>query len=160
MSGKFTRASVLLFSTGLILTLVVGCATSQRPAAPASPVTTAFSPVPPTATPSALYTATVMATEREATATPTESAPQPTAAPTTRPGCFSREELIEDARELAHILESTHPDPYIRGGGKIAFRRRLHQLLNAIPEDGMTRDEFVRLLRPFIAAVGDGHTVI
>jgi hypothetical protein len=101
-----------------------------------------------------------MATEREATATPTESAPQPTAAPTTRPGCFSREELIEDARELAHILESTHPDPYIRGGGKIAFRRRLHQLLNAIPEDGMTRDEFVRLLRPFIAAVGDGHTVI
>jgi hypothetical protein len=80
--------------------------------------------------------------------------------PTKQPGYFSREYLIEDARQLAEILESTHPDPYIRGGGKIAFHRRLQQLLNAIPEGGMTRDEFVHLLRPFIAAVGDGHTRI
>jgi hypothetical protein len=67
---------------------------------------------------------------------------------------------MQDARQLADVLESTHPDPYIRGGGKIAFHRRLHQLLKAIPEEGMTRDEFVRLLRPFVAAVGDGHTNI
>jgi hypothetical protein len=87
------------------------------------------------------------------TATPIAS---PT--PATRAGYHSRDELIQDARQLAHILESTHPDPYIRGGGKIAFHRRLHQILNAIPEEGMTRDEFVRLLRPFIASVGDGHT--
>jgi hypothetical protein len=94
---------------------------------------------------------------------PTEAVPDPTATVvtrTTRPGAFSREELIEDARQLAEILESAHPDPYIRGGGKIAFHRRLHQLLNAIPDEGMTRDGFVGLLSPFIAAVGDGHTEI
>jgi hypothetical protein len=105
---------------------------------------------------------TVVATAQP-TATPIEVIPEttvPLCTPATRPGCFSRDELIQDARQLAHILESTHPDPYIRGGGKIAFHRRLDQLLNAIPEEGMTRDEFVRLLRPFIAAIGDGHTDI
>jgi len=99
----------------------------------------------------------------QATTTLVKTSLQPTeiiATPTKQPGYFSREYLIEDARQLAEILESTHPDPYIRGGGKIAFHRRLQQLLNAIPEGGMTRDEFVHLLRPFIAAVGDGHTRI
>ena len=102
--------------------------------------------------------ATAVATQQQPVAIPTTAAPQPTAAPTTRPGYFSREQLIEDARQLAQIIEDTHPDPYIRGGGKIAFHRRLQRLLNAIPEEGMTRDEFIRLLRPFIAAVGDAHT--
>ncbi len=83
-----------------------------------------------------------------------------TATPTARPGYYSREQLIEDARQLATILENTHPDPYIRGGGRIAFHRRLQQLLNAIPAEGMTKEEFVSLLRPFIAAVGDAHTLI
>jgi hypothetical protein len=105
---------------------------------------------------------TVVVTEQH-TSTPIDATPgtaltSPT--PTARPGYFSRNELIEDTRQLADILESTHPDPYIRGGGKIAFHRRLHQLLNAIPEEGMTKYEFVRLLRPFIAAIGDGHTDI
>jgi hypothetical protein len=35
--------------------------------------------------------------------------------------------------------------------------RRLQRLLEAIPEDGMAREEFVRLLRPFVA-VGDAQT--
>jgi hypothetical protein len=160
MSREFTKASILICSTGLILTLVVGCAAVQPTIVPASPATTACTPLPLTATPSAVFTVTAVASEPGPTATPTEPAPQLTAAPTTRPGYFSREELIEDAREMADILESTHPDPYIRGGGKIAFHRRLHHLLNSIPEDGMRRDAFVRLLRPFIAAVGDGHTRI
>jgi hypothetical protein len=112
--------------------------------------------VPPTAVP----TATATAAQHESSATPTEIPPAATAAPTTRPGYFSRDQLIEDARQLADSLESAHPDPYIRGGGKIAFHRRLHELLSAIPEDGMTRDEFIRLLRPFVAAVGDAHTEI
>jgi hypothetical protein len=75
-----------------------------------------------------------------------------------KPGAFSRELLIADTRQLADILESAHPDPYINGGGRIAFHRRLHRVLNAIPEEGMTRDEFYRLLRPFVAGVGDMHT--
>ena len=77
---------------------------------------------------------------------------------TPKPGAFSREQLIADARQLADILESAHPDPYINGGGRIAFHRRLHRVLNAIPEEGMTRDGLYRLLRPFVAGIGDAHT--
>jgi predicted small lipoprotein YifL len=94
---------------------------------------------------------------------PTEAAPDPTATavvPTTRLGAFSQEHLIEDAWQLAEILESAHPDPYLRGGGRIAFHRRLQRLLEAIPAEGMTRDEFIRLLRPFIGTIGDSHTNI
>lgn len=73
---------------------------------------------------------------------------------------LTHDQLIEDTRQLADVIEGTHPDPYSGGGGRIAFHRRLHEVLYAIPEDGMTKDEFVRLLRPFVAAVGDQHTEI
>jgi hypothetical protein len=73
---------------------------------------------------------------------------------------LTHRELVEDVRQLADIIESAHPDPYSGGGGRIAFHRRLHQVLYAIPEEGMTKDEFVRLLRPFVAGVGDQHTEI
>ena len=62
--------------------------------------------------------------------------------------------------QLANVLESTHPDPYHHGGGRIAFHRRLHKVLDSIPQEGMTRDEFIKLLRPFVAAIGDQHTSI
>jgi hypothetical protein len=95
-----------------------------------------------------------------AAATP-EGQPTATAVvPTTQSGEFSREQLIEDAWQLAETIESVHPDPYIRGGGKIAFRRRLQRLLDAIPAEGMSSDEFLRLLHPFVAAIGDSHTYI
>lgn len=76
----------------------------------------------------------------------------------TKPGAFSRKQLIEDTRELARIIEDTHPEPYAAGGGRMAFHRRLHRVLNAIPDEGMTKDEFFRLVRPFVAGVGDAHT--
>ncbi len=71
---------------------------------------------------------------------------------------FTREQLIDDAQQLAEIIANVHPDPYFRGGGRIAYYRRLHRILEAIPTEGLTREQFVRLIRPFVAAVGDGHT--
>jgi hypothetical protein len=82
----------------------------------------------------------------------------PQAAIATRPGAISRMQLIEDARQLARTIEDTHPEPYQAGGGRMAFHRRLHRVLNAIPDEGMTKDEFFALVRPFVAAVGDAHT--
>jgi hypothetical protein len=73
---------------------------------------------------------------------------------------FTRDALIEDAYQLRDAIEETHPDPYINGGGKIAFHRRFHDLLERIPADGMTRDRFLGLLGPFVAAVGDSHTAV
>ncbi|MHC4117083.1 MAG: hypothetical protein ACYSWO_06215 [Planctomycetota bacterium] len=73
---------------------------------------------------------------------------------------ISRQLLVDDVRQMASILESTHPDPYFHGGGKIAFHRRMQNLIRTIPENGLTQTEFYRHLCPFVAAVGDGHTAL
>jgi len=44
-------------------------------------------------------------------APPSATEPPGAAAATARPGVFSRAELTEDARQLANILEASHPDP-------------------------------------------------
>ncbi len=66
--------------------------------------------------------------------------------------------LVADVRQLAEMIESIHPDPYINDGGKVAFHRRLQSTLAGIPVDGMTNVDFYRLLRPFVTAIGDAHT--
>jgi hypothetical protein len=71
---------------------------------------------------------------------------------------YPRHQLIEDARQLRDTIEQTHPDPYLNGGGKVAFHRRFHQMLCAIPQEGQTAAGFLRLLQPFVAAIGDSHT--
>jgi hypothetical protein len=73
---------------------------------------------------------------------------------------YSRDALIADARELAQTIESAHPDPFTRCGGRIPFYLELERILEEIPEAGLGRDEFVRRLRPLVAMVGDGHTLI
>jgi len=73
---------------------------------------------------------------------------------------FSPEELIADARQLTAIIEDTHPDPYKRIGGKVAYHAHFQHVLHAIPDEGMTKNEFISLLRSFIAAIGDSHTEI
>ncbi len=73
---------------------------------------------------------------------------------------LSRELLVEDAYRLRDTIEEAHPDPYMNGGGKIAFHRRFHEVLGQIPEQGMTAGEFLALLQPFVAAIGDSHTAV
>ena len=73
---------------------------------------------------------------------------------------FSKQQLIEDSRQLLSYLENIHPDPYLYSGGKVAFHRRFQNMLQSIPQQGMARDDFLRLLRPFVAAIKDGHTVL
>lgn len=73
---------------------------------------------------------------------------------------LSQFELIEDSRQMLNLLESVHPQPYLKSGGKIAFHRRYQSTLNAIPGSGMSREDFRGLLSPLVAAVGDGHTYV
>ena len=71
---------------------------------------------------------------------------------------ISRNFLVDDVRQLASILEITHPDPYQRGGGKVAFHRKMQDIIHAIPKEGLTKEEFYRHICPLLASVGDGHT--
>jgi len=73
---------------------------------------------------------------------------------------YPRQVLVEDAYQLRDAIEETHPDPYLNGGGKIAFHRRFNELMGKIPEDGMTSADFLALVQPFVAAVGDSHTAV
>ena len=73
---------------------------------------------------------------------------------------LSQSELIEDTRQMLDFIESVHPQPYLKSGGKMAFHRRYQNILNAIPETGMSREDFRALLSPLLAAVGDGHTYV
>jgi len=76
------------------------------------------------------------------------------------PPSFSKQALIDDCRELIRTIESVHPDPYSRAGGKIAFHRLFQRTLEAIPDTGMSRDEFFTLMEPLVAAIGDAHTAL
>jgi hypothetical protein len=71
---------------------------------------------------------------------------------------IDRDQCLADIRQLAETIEAAHPDPYTNGGGKIAFHRRLHDILGAVPDEGMTKNEFYRLICPLVASIGDMHT--
>lgn len=89
-----------------------------------------------------------------------------TTSPAARPSSASdsdplpRSELIRDVRQLSDLLESAHPDPYLYGGGKVAFHRRLQALIRSLPDAGLSRGEFRATLQPFVAQLGDGHTTL
>lgn len=66
---------------------------------------------------------------------------------------FTHEHLLEDARQVSQLIESAHPDPYIQGGGKIAYHLRLQELLYAFdlaarPPEGSLRSGPSRRLSP------------
>lgn len=69
-------------------------------------------------------------------------------------------ETQADLRQLRQYLESTHPDPYLRSGGMLAFRKRFADAEASLPPEGLDRAAFCRLLEPLLAQVGDGHTVV
>jgi hypothetical protein len=73
---------------------------------------------------------------------------------------ISREALIEDIRQLTDIIETAYPDPYFKGGGRIAYHRRLQKLIRSIPAEGMTVKGFNFCLMPFLASIKDGHTAL
>ncbi|MBT7094294.1 MAG: hypothetical protein HN936_13695, partial [Bacteroidetes bacterium] len=73
---------------------------------------------------------------------------------------YSKSELIEDTRQYVQLLETVHPDPYINGGGKIAFHRRFHQLISSIPEAGMDLLDYGWKLQEFTGTMLDSHTTV
>lgn len=73
---------------------------------------------------------------------------------------LTREQAIEDVRQLVDMLEHIHPDPYLKGGGKIAFHRRFQEVLAGLPQEGLSVAELHARLAPFLAAMRDGHTFL
>ncbi len=68
--------------------------------------------------------------------------------------------LQTDLRQLVSLLAESHPDSFSGAGGMLAFHRHAGEIARSIPNDGMTAAAFLRLLRPLVASVRDGHTTI
>ena len=73
---------------------------------------------------------------------------------------LSQADAVEDILQLAQALSEAHPDPYTALGGPLAFHRRVAEIVDAIPTDGVTRSQLLTRLRPLVAALRDGHTAI
>ena len=73
---------------------------------------------------------------------------------------FTREAACEDVAQLVTLLSESHPDPYTGSGGPLAFQRRAQDIVTAIPEEGIDETDLLRLLRPLVASLHDGHTRI
>lgn len=73
---------------------------------------------------------------------------------------LSYQELREDVFQLAQLLVHSHPDPYSTDGGAVAFHRRVAEIAEALPEDGLTERQFLKRLRPLVASLKDGHTTL
>ena len=73
---------------------------------------------------------------------------------------LTADEAHEDLRQLVDLLVNSHPDPFTGCGGMISFYRLADNTARAIPDSGLTAIAFLRLLRPLVAAVRDGHTTI
>lgn len=72
---------------------------------------------------------------------------------------LDKQALQEDILQLVRFLVESHPYPY-SAGGPIAFYRRVTDIFTALPDRGLTREQFLRLVRPLVASLGDGHTSI
>lgn len=73
---------------------------------------------------------------------------------------LSQVDAIADTQQLIQLLTESHPDPYTRTGGPIAFHRRAEEIVSTVPEDGITRDDLLHRLRPLVAGLHDGHTLL
>ncbi|MBN2415542.1 hypothetical protein JXO52_06855 [bacterium] len=61
---------------------------------------------------------------------------------------------------MVRLVEACHPDPYERTGGKMEYNLAFHRLLTAIPNEGMSVEDFWWRLSGFLALIGDGHTYL
>ena len=73
---------------------------------------------------------------------------------------LTRDAAREDVAQLITLLTESHPDPYSACGGPVAFHRQAREIFAAIPDAGLSEAALLRLLRPLVASIRDGHTRI
>lgn len=73
-------------------------------------------------------------------------------------GVLSRTALVEDVQHLVTVLEDVHPSPFVAGGGRLAFYKRVDEVIQTIPETGLDSWAFYERLLPVVAGIGDVHT--
>ena len=73
---------------------------------------------------------------------------------------LTHQQLLEDTRQLADMIEKCHPDPYQNTNGKIGFKLSIDNLLESLPKEGMDTEDFWWHLSSLTATIKDGHTYL
>jgi len=69
-----------------------------------------------------------------------------------------KQNLGNDIRQMAKMLDETHPDPFSAYGNRIEYYREVTRLIETLPEEGMDTLSFFHHLSPLLAKLEDGHT--
>jgi len=69
-----------------------------------------------------------------------------------------KQNLEKDIRQMAKMLDDTHPDPFSAYGNRIEYYREVAILIETLPEEGMDTLSFFHHISPLLAKLEDGHT--
>ncbi|MCL4521703.1 MAG: hypothetical protein M1415_09035 [Firmicutes bacterium] len=72
---------------------------------------------------------------------------------------LTKMDMQADLAYLVQLLVESHPDPFAGTGGAVNFYRLADEIERTLPDHLRTTD-YLRLLRPLVAALRDGHTAI
>jgi hypothetical protein len=73
---------------------------------------------------------------------------------------LEQDEVVEDVREFVAAIESIHPAPFVRAGGRFAYYREMQALLDEVPADGWSERRLHEALGALAAEVRDAHTFL
>ncbi|NMP23106.1 hypothetical protein [Sulfobacillus harzensis] len=72
---------------------------------------------------------------------------------------LTKKDMQADLEYLVQLLVESHPDPFAGAGGAVNFYRLVDEITRALP-DHLGTPDYLRLLRPLVAALRDGHTTL
>lgn len=72
---------------------------------------------------------------------------------------LTKKEMQADLEYLCRLLVESHPDPFDGTDGAVNFYRLVDEITRTLPDHLGTID-YLRLLRPLVASLRDGHTTI
>jgi len=76
------------------------------------------------------------------------------------PARLTQAQATKDIKAFIHLLELSHPDPYINMGGMVEFHRKARGLVMGVPAEGLTASELGERLGAFLTGLRDGHAMI
>lgn len=72
---------------------------------------------------------------------------------------LTKKQMQTDLNYLIQVLIESHPDPFAGTDGVVNFYRLVDEITHTLP-DNFGATDYLKLLRPLVAALRDGHTML
>ena len=73
---------------------------------------------------------------------------------------LTREEAVADVRAFVDAVESTHPAPFVRAGGRFAYYRKVQSVVDDLAREDPSERRLRDAVAGLAAAVRDAHTFV